>query len=147
MAAHSHFTCETSMEMESSSIMIARERNGLIRKDDRLSSPTRSIYKSGSIAWGSFEGLATLFVFISPFCFGMLPLRGRGKSRERSPQSAIFWSLHQTTLAPRRRPVESGINTSFQSCGIANYACCAFAKMSTVPASAAARCMVDDNSR
>jgi hypothetical protein len=44
--------------------------------------------------------LATLFVFILSFLFRMLPLRGRGKSRERSPQSAIFWSLHQTTLAP-----------------------------------------------
>src|SRR5689334_24771608 len=90
MAAHSHFTCETSMEMESSSIMIARERNGLIRKDDRLSSPTRSIYKSGSIAWGSFEGLATLFVFISPFCFGMLPLRGRVGAENDRPKARFF---------------------------------------------------------
>lgn len=68
--------------------MIARERNGLIRKDDRLSSPTRSIYKSGSIAWGSFEGLATLFVIYLSFLFRHVALTGEGEE--------------QRTIAPKR---------------------------------------------
>jgi len=43
------------METESSSIMIARELNGLIPKEGRLSSPNRSTYKSGSTVWRSFK--------------------------------------------------------------------------------------------